>query len=550
MLIGILLVMHLQHERSLLSQRALSLANIEFSKIQALFPTSDELGDVEQHGGRQVLSSDGNVLGYVIQTSPDSNGYLGFSGPSNLLIAFNTLDQIVGIQLIASRDTRDHVDLILKNKHFFRAWTGLTWAEAASRKNIDGVSGATLSSLAMVQGLQRRLGAAEVSLKFPKPLELSQAVSFFPNAVRIEQDKSNKALWNAYDEAKHICGSVLRTSPAADEVIGYQGPTETLLAIEANGTIVGVAIASSFDNEPYVGYVRGDAYFAKILKKHSISQWSQLDVEKAGIEGVSGATMTSLAVANGIVEAAKRYESHLPDRQTNREANIAGLWRAGSTIAIIAIGLLIGLTSLRGRTYVRFSFQVIIIVYLGLINGDLLSLAMFNGWAQSGIPWQNALGLVSLSTAALALPIVARTNIYCSHLCPHGAVQQLLPRRWKQRTPMSRQMTQMLLWIRPVLLAWVALVCLLHLPFSLVDIEPFDAYAWRAAAWPTVLVAMIGIAASFRVPMAYCRFGCGTGAILQYLRRNSKSDRLTRADLFAFVCFALGVVLYVAGVPG
>jgi len=550
MLVGILLVMHLQHGRALLSQRALSLANIEFSKVQALFPTSDRWGDVERHGGLQVLSSDGSSLGYVIQTSPDSDGYLGFSGPTNLLVAFNVLDQIVGIQLIASRDTRDHVDLILKNQQFFRAWTGLTWSEAGSRRNVDGVSGATLTSLAMIQGLQRRLGAAEVSRKFPKPLELSDVVKFFPKAMRIERDKSNNALWNVYDEAKQVCGAVLRTSPAADEVIGYQGPTETLLAIEANGTIVGVAIASSFDNEPYVGYVKGDAYFAKILKKYSISQWSQLDVEQAGIEGVSGATMTSLAVANGIVEAAKRYESHLRDGRTNRETNVAGLWRAGSTIAIIAMGLLIGLTSLRGRTYVRVAFQVIVIVYLGLINGDLLSLAMFNGWAQSGIPWKNAVGLVALSTAALALPIVVRTNIYCSHLCPHGAVQQLLPRRWKQKTPMSRQWTQLLLWIRPLLLAWVALVCLVHLPFNLVDVEPFDAYAWRAAAWPTVLVAVIGIAASFRVPMAYCRFGCGTGAILQYLRRNSKSDRLTRADLFAFVCFSLGVVLYWAGIPG
>jgi polyferredoxin len=185
-----------------------------------------------------------------------------------------------------------------------------------------------------------------------------------------------------------------------------------------------------------------------------------------------------------------------------------------------------------------------VILFLGFFNGDLLSMAMFAGWAKNGVPFENALGLVVLAVAALALPIVARTNLYCSHLCPHGAVQQLLPRRWKQQSAMPDWLRRALLWVRPALIAWVVLVSLLQLHFSLVDIEPFDAYAWRSAAWPTVLVAIVGIVASLRVPMAYCRYGCGTGAILQFVRRNSRSDRLTRADLFALACLSLSLFLY------
>jgi polyferredoxin len=173
-----------------------------------------------------------------------------------------------------------------------------------------------------------------------------------------------------------------------------------------------------------------------------------------------------------------------------------------------------------------------------------LSMAMLAGWAQNGVPLQNALGLVVLALAAVAVPVVARANIYCSHLCPHGAVQQLLPRRWKRKTPVPTWLVRILISIRPILIVWVVLVSLLQLRFSLVDIEPFDAYAWRSAAWPTVLVAIGGVVVSLRVPMAYCRFGCGTGAILQFIRRNARSDRLTRADLFASVCLSLSLVLY------
>ena len=544
LLLSILLVMHLQHDRMLIVDLARSLSSIKLERVAEYFPMAEMWGEPESHGGRQVLSKIGDPLGYVIQTAPQSDRFLGFSGPTNLLIAFDTSDRIVGLSLIASRDTRDHVELIIKNKQFFRSWMGLSWSEAASKKDIDGVTGATLTSMAMVQGIQRRLGAMEVSKKFPKPLELSDAKKFFPSSARVEQDSTFQSLWHVHDERSNVCGAVLRTSPAADEIIGYQGPTESHIAFALDGTIVGVAIATSFDNEPYVGYVKGDSGFEKLLKKYSLSQWSQLELEQAGIEGVSGATMTSMAVAQGLVAAAAQYESELLAKKSIRSASTVRLWRSISTIGIVAVGLFIGLTSLRGRKGMRIAFQIVVIVYLGLVNGDLLSMGMFAGWAQSGIPWQNALGLVVLAAAAVALPIVARSNVYCSHLCPHGAVQQLLPRRWKQKTPTPRSVAMLLIWIRPALIAWVILVTLLQLPFSLVDIEPFDAYAWRSAAWPTVCVAVIGIIASLRVPMAYCRFGCGTGAILQYLRRHSRSDRLTRADFFAFVCLVVSLVIY------
>ena len=485
----------------------------------------------------------------MIQTAPDSDPFLGFSGPTNLLVAFDTFDRIVGIDLLNSRDTRDHVELVRANSRFLTRWIGLTWDEAASRKSVDGVAGATLTSMAIVQGMQKRLGNSDIAQKFPKSLELSDAQQLFPNAKRIEQDRDVRSLWHVYDGSKISCGSILRTSPAADEVIGYQGPTETRIAIATDGSIVGLSIAASFDNEPYVGYVKGDAGFAAILKKYKIRQWSELDLKQAGIEGVSGATMTSLAIAQGFVETARRYESEQEAKTSNRSQRLTSFWRSVSTFVIIAAGILIGLTSLRGRATVRVAFQVVLIGYLGFVNGDLLSLAMFHGWVQSGIPWQNALGLVVLAIAALAIPITFRTNIYCSHLCPHGAVQQLLPRRWKRKTKLPRLLSHTLLWIRPLLFAWVLAVSLFRLPFSLVDIEPFDAYSWRAAAWPTVLVAIVGIAFSLKVPMAYCRYGCATGALLNFVRRHSRSDRWTRADWFALSCLILGGLLYAFKLP-
>jgi hypothetical protein len=339
---------------------------------------------------------------------------------------------------------------------------------------------------------------------------------------------------------------ILRTSPAADEIVGFQGPTEARIGVSTDGKIVGVLFGRSFDNEPYVGYARDDEYFRQLFNAYSLSQVSTLDLREAGVEGVSGATMTSMAVARGLVAAAREHESAIARQRAEHTASSATRLRTGTTLGIVAVGLLMSLTSLRGHRWFRFAFQVVLLVYLGLVNGDLLSVAMHVGWAQSGIPWHNSLGLVVLTVAAVLLPIATKHNVYCAHLCPHGAVQQWLSHRTRWHVATPSWVRRGLLAIRPLLLAWVLFVAMTNAPFSLVDVEPFDAYSWRAAAWPTIVVAIVGLVASLFMPMAYCRYGCPTGAILGFLRRHARSDRFGAADWFAIASLALVVGLFLS----
>ena len=87
--------------------------------------------------------------------------------------------------------------------------------------------------------------------------------------------------------------------------------------------------------------------------------------------------------------------------------------------------------------------------------------------------------------------------------------------------------------IPPVLLAWCIFVGMTAVGFSLVDIEPFDAYVYRVAGWATMMIAVLGLVAGLFVPMAYCRFGCPTGAMLEFLRFNAQSDRWSGRDWIA-----------------
>ncbi|MFK7818625.1 MAG: 4Fe-4S binding protein, partial [Planctomycetaceae bacterium] len=157
-----------------------------------------------------------------------------------------------------------------------------------------------------------------------------------------------------------------------------------------------------------------------------------------------------------------------------------------------------------------------------------------------------SVGLLFLTLAAFSVPIFSGRNVYCSHLCPHGAVQQLVRNRIPWRIKLSKRWTRLLSLLPGLLLLWVVVIATGGFAFSLVDIEPFDAWLFRVAGIATVTVAIVGLVASLFVPMAYCRFGCPTGALLQFVRRNRLSRDFARRDVFAIGCVVVGGLLVLA----
>ena len=71
----------------------------------------------------------------------------------------------------------------------------------------------------------------------------------------------------------------------------------------------------------------------------------------------------------------------------------------------------------------------------------------------------------------------------------------------------------------------------------------------RSAGWATLAVAAIGLIASLFVPQAYCRFGCPTGALLNFVRARGPTDHCSRRDAAALVLVAAAVALNWANLP-
>lgn len=519
---------------------------ISWDRARCFFPEGVRFADGgPDQGGRTVVDAQGKPLGFVVQTAPASDQVIGYSGPTNTLIAFDQESRILGLEVLDCGDTPEHARAVRNHPQFLKSFNGLTWEEARQQRDLDGVSGATLTSLAIAEGVVRRLGGAPHSYRFPEPLHLADAQRFFPQAARLIARSDLTAVWEVQDAAGHRLGSLAHTSPASDNLIGFQGPTDTLLALDPQDRVLGIAVRKSYETEMYVGWVTDEPHFMQSFNGQRLDELAALDLREAGVEGVSGATMTSLAMARGLVAAAGQLRSVAP--LAPRPPLLVAARDVGTAL-LIAGGLLLAFTKLRGRRPVRIGFQLLTLGYLGLLHGDMVSQALLVGWAQSGSAWQFAPGLCLLVAVAFLVPLLTRKQVYCHQLCPHGAAQQLLHSLALRRSRAGRlHPPRWLVRILQTLPAWlllgVLLVALLHWPFNLAALEPFDAYLFRIAGWATLTVAALGLLAACFVPLAYCRYGCPTGALLNYLRFHGHSDRLSRQDLAAAALLLLALAL-------
>lgn len=543
LVVAVFWLIHDQYRRQVEARHDRPARRVSIAEARRFFPNAVELTEPSADGRQSVLDGTSAPIGYVVQTSPASDGVSGFSGPTNCLVALDLEHRAVGVLVLESGDTAEHVAMIRRDPRFLAAFSGRTWDQLAQGAGVDAVSGATLTSLAIREGIAVRLGGHPPNLRFPRELTVDELRELVPGIERLTR-RTDEDRWDVWRGTERL-GSVLRTSPWSDQRIGYQGPTDTLIVLDADDRVREIRLRDTFDNEPYVQYVREDSYFRGIFRGRTLAEIASMSVPPPGIEGVSGATMTSQAMAAGVVEAARgalRQQGTLePRARASSWFGVEWRWRDLGTIVVLFLGILTATTHLRGSFAWRVTFQGLLVGYLGFFNGDLLSQAQLVGWAQSGAPWRLAPGLVVLTLVSLAAPVATKRPLYCQHLCPYGAAQHLVRLRTPWRLRLGTRVTRWLLCLPGVLLVVVIGSAMWGWPIGLAQLEPFDAFVFWIAGWASISLALGGVFFSALVPMGYCRFGCPTGAVLSYLRRHAASGEWTWRDVFAgiLLLFAL-----------
>ena len=509
-------------------QRRAADLTLSVERVRDFFPSAASLQPVADL--LAVRDASGVTLGYVMQTAPDSDTITGYSGPTNTLIALDASRRVKGLRVLRSGDTSDHLAEVVRTREFFGQFKGKKADEIATLTP-DAVSGATLTSLAIAEGVQRRLGkSAQRSLRFPEAITLEEVRALEPRAASLRAQGTRQEV---LDEKGALIAIAARTAPASDGVVGYKGPSDVLLLLEPDGqTLRRIALRKTFDTEAYVGYVTGDAAFLRTFDGMKLPEIATMDFDQAGVEGVSGATQTSWGVAEGV---RVRAQSLLQEEETKKPwwTRIRWRWQDAGHALVIAAALAMAFTRLRGIAWCRHAHHALLVVYAGVISGEMLSQGLLTGWASNSAPWSSAVGLVALAAVALVGPVLTSKQLYCHHICPHGALQQLLARRLRWQWSPPKRLEAVLSLIPHALLALVFLIALRGWAVDLNALEPFDAYLFRIAGWASIVLALGGLVWALVTPLAYCRFGCPTGALFKVIRFTGSGDHLGLRDAIA-----------------
>ncbi len=373
-----------------------------------------------------------------------------------------------------------------------------------------------------------------------RPITAYEVREFLPDTHRLKPDPGKRAGLDVFDKAGEKIGYAARTMPHSKSIIGYSGPTDGLIVFDAEDKVLGVKIRHSYDTPSHVEDVTLDLLF---MESWNGRTWDEIaaitDLAAANIYGVSGATRTSEALAESVSYRVKIAK----DPGASAASGVRFRWQDYVLLGVLLGGCVFAFVKAKRVQKFRLPFSILSVVVFGIVLGDLLAQSLLVGWVESRIPWETTPGLVIFAAAMFVLPFLTRQPVYCQFVCPHGILQRWLmklrPAKWMVKlTPDIKWVGRLI----PVfLLMVVLLVTFFRLPIGLAGIEPFDAWLIKSAGLATILVFGIGLLFAVFIPMAYCKYGCPTGLLLEFVRRRAAPNSFRRKDLVG-LCFLVAAI--------
>lgn len=128
--------------------------NSEEEEIRALFNVQHKIKK-EKEGVFRLYDGDGEITGNVISLAPSSDDLSGYGTKIRVFIHLDHQNMIKSVEIGANNETRGFIEMA-RSSGFFNSWNGLSVEEAAKKK-VDTVSGATMSTSAVLYMVKKNI---------------------------------------------------------------------------------------------------------------------------------------------------------------------------------------------------------------------------------------------------------------------------------------------------------------------------------------------------------------------------------------------------------
>ncbi len=336
-------------------------------------------------------------------------------------------------------------------------------------------------------------------------------LSMVPGAASFEHEISPTDFYRMKDASGRVIGAAFVTSNIPPQVSGYGGELDVLVGIDPSGAITGIKILSHNETPQIMQKLLGSGFLSRFTGHKAGDNF-------ADIEAVSGATISSQAIVDDIKTSAAAVAAALAGKGGEAGGYVSARtlpWlHAGA--AIIMIGLCIASVlrpSVKKLRAIALVFSVIVIgLWLNtpITIGDIVDVRNF------AVSWAAKLPLAILMAFALAASFW-RGNLYCSYICPFGALQQGAAELMPAKCRPSDRMQRSLGWLR-----WFVAIATIYAiagmgSYAFREIEPFALCFSRDPDLTTIIQTATVLAAALFVRRIWCRFFCPTGLVLDLI---------------------------------
>lgn len=534
---------------------------------------SPKQGNPPVYIGYESEAQDAEIVGYAFETTDFEPQEVGYSAPIEVLVGVDLAGELTGIEILFYRESYKSIrGDFLNSERFPNQFDGKSVADGFRvGRDIDGVSRATISSWAVSRGIRNSarevarayLGEAAVfanasvedqALSLLAPLswegliddglvklwpvlledgtQIDLTVAFMGNEKlgemlvgaedysRAEREASNRVREGAL-LLIGIAGNA--SSPFRQENLALQQGDWSYQVERRRFVYVGSAEAGKSRDKmrfagaivlpPEVDIAQPFTLFYNTGKEvDSIDQLEQVNYQVPPI---------ALALAQGRQVPAE-YLPEIIDEYADLpiETGLQALLGSApwTEIALLMLLLTVAMTAfVRKDARLRWVALLSTFVYLGFVNGTFLSVSHITNFMKQGPGlFLNDLPLLILVVFTL-VTTVFWGRVFCSSLCPFGALQDILerivPRRWRRSLP--QWLHDRALWLKYVILAGLIAMAVAYAELSVFQyFEPFGTLFYQSQSLLLWGILSVFVAGSIFVPRFYCRYACPLGASL------------------------------------
>jgi hypothetical protein len=336
-----------------------------------------------------------------------------------------------------------------------------------------------------------------------------------PDADHIEL--IDNGLYRAWDDEAEmdLLGYV-----ALGEANGYGGPMILAVAVSPQGEVLGVSVASDKETPSWMDRVMDTDFLGSFANKIYRDPFVVGD----DVDGITGATYTSRAMAEAVLDASRSVAAHvgLPLAEKPKPKIVIGIPEI-VLLGLFAVGYVGHKPNFKYKKQVRWVSMITGMLVLGFVYNNPLSIVYINKFLMGFWPqWQTNLYWYILIGGILFVFTVDNKNPYCEWFCPFGAAQECMGAVGGAKVRSSGNYRPFLKWLQRGL-AWAAiLIALLYRNPGVTSYEIFGTlFELIGSGVQFILLGLVLIASLF-IRRPWCAYLCPLHPVDEFIRMTRK----------------------------